>query len=117
MGSCGCCDHPGEFRFKGPDNSWYILQIYPSCQGCGTAAGITIYKFATDEMKDWGAEQLPIIDIPYDGKAIEVIHPRLFLEGLEAAELCENGFEGLEDDFYSIFRKTVWETNKQENNP
>lgn len=115
MGSCGCGDYRGDFKFKGPDGSWYVLALYPSCQYCDTPAGITLYKFNEKEMKEWAADNLPEVNIPYVGKGFEVIHPRRFLELLEKAELCENGFEGIEEDFYSVFKDAVWETHRQEN--
>ncbi len=112
MGACGCGDFRGDVKFKGPDGTWYILKLYPSCIYCDTPAGITLYKFSEEEMKDWAADELPEIDIPYVGKGFEVIHPRILREHLIEAKLYEEDYG---DDFYHEFQEAVWETHKQEN--
>lgn len=109
MGDCGCGDFRGDFKFKGPDNCWYVLEIYPSCDLCDTSAGITLYKFTEEDLKEWAAEGLPEISITYEGKGVEVIHPKLLIDRLFKAGTIQ---DEMEDDIYLEFKEAVWETHK-----
>ena len=46
----------------GPEK-WYVLEIYPGCQECGTswAVGLTLYEEGTDSWEWWGKDY-PVIE-------------------------------------------------------
>lgn len=62
MGSCGCGDGFGDFKFPGPDGIMYAVHVYPGCTYCRTGAGVSIYRYASE---DWRRETEDIPDLPW----------------------------------------------------
>ena len=98
MGKCGCGDFQGDFKFKGPNNITYVLQVYPSCDYCDNPAGIILYAMSPEDCKDWDVDTIPDIEIRDVGTLISVIHPKKLMEtiiqGIESYVA-----DGINDDF------------------
>lgn len=63
MGSCGCGDFAGKYRFPGPGDVVYVLETYPGCDYCDTPAGVVVHRFRdVDEERFW-FESLP--ELPF----------------------------------------------------
>jgi hypothetical protein len=108
MGACGCGDYQGEFKFKGPGNITYVMQIYESCDYCDTPAGVILYAFDPDEAKHLDVASLREEKITSDGIAIPVIHPKNLMQTIvESIEAC------IEDGISGEFRSAVWKTRKE----
>lgn len=106
MGQCGCGDFNADFKFKGPGNITYVLQIYDSCEYCETPAGVIIYAMNPKDCKMWDVEHLQEVKIEDVGTAFAVIDP--FELGKKLSKWLE--IEGAEGDFYSNFREVVWDS-------
>lgn len=92
MGQCGCADFCGEFTLPAPDGGMYVFGRYAPCEGCGTPAGIVVYKFGMDEIEMWHARDLPQLNID-----VERLIPVLSVESL-AAETKHEKLEILYED-------------------
>jgi len=115
MGICGCGEYDAVYRFKGPGEITYVVQIYPGCNECCTPAGIILYAFTEEDMELWDAIELPEFQIHNEGTGIPVIDPAILKgrmskvcgedteEAIMCEELIDNLFEGavsatIEDD-------------------
>ena len=106
MGACGCGDFQGDFKFPGPGNITYVLQVYPPCNYCETPAGIILYAMSPDDCNDWGVDAMPEINIKDVGTLISVIHPKelmtTIIQGIES--YIE---EGINDVFTSAIHQAI----------
>ena len=109
MGACGCGDFQPDFKFKGPGDVTYVVQVYPSCSHCDNPAGIIIYSFTPKEAEMWGLEHVPEKEITSDGTTIPVIHPKHIMstirEGIEAY---------IEDELPREFQNAFHKTQREE---
>lgn len=78
MGACGCGDFQGDFKFKGPGNDYYILQVYPPCAYCETPAGVIIYRMGKTDQTMWRVDEIPEVKILDIGTAIWVLDAEKF---------------------------------------
>lgn len=104
MGQCGCGDFDPDFKFKGPGDIVYVLQVYPSCDYCQTPAGVIIYAFAPDDQKLWRCDRIREVKIQDIGTAFGIVDPAVLAKKLE-----RTGFdiEGVEVDFNHAFLDAV----------
>ena len=106
MGQCGCGDFNGDFKFKGPGKTTYVLQIYSSCNDCDNPAGIILYAMSEEDCEEWSVEDVPEIEIQDVGTFFSVIHPRKLMESItEGIEVYVE--EGLHDEFRSAVFKSI----------
>ena len=99
MGQCGCGDFQGDFKFKGPGNKWYVLQVYPPCDYCETPAGVILYKFNKKDQELWRINEIPEVEIQDIGTAVWVVD----VECLKKDPV----FEDQETDIQHAFLKAV----------
>ena len=107
MGQCGCADYSGDFRFGGPGDTTYVLQVYPSCEYCEMPAGIAIYAFSPDECEDRGVAALPEIDFDSAGRLLGVVDPGRVKENWSRAAGDPELLEYMEPDIRSGFIDAV----------
>lgn len=62
MGSCGCGECVGQYKFPGPNNTWYTLEIYRPCNYCKTPLGTIIRHFSGEDIEMFDIENLPDLD-------------------------------------------------------
>ena len=76
MGQCGCGNYGGEFRLPGPGKDIYVIEFYGGCKDCDTPAGIVLYRMNEQEQAQWGALDLPELDMKnWDaGRLLPVMH-------------------------------------------
>lgn len=99
MGDCGCGDFQGDFKFKGPNNDWYVLQVYPPCDYCETPAGVIIYRMGKEDQELWRVDEIPEVKILDIGTAVWV---------LDAEKLKRNDvFEDMETDVHHAMLEAV----------
>ena len=114
MGQCGCGDYQPDFKFKGPGDIIYVVQIYPSCYYCKTPAGVIIYAFSPEDQQDWDVDHLPEVEISDIGTCVGVINPSDLAQKLKTHLECD--IEGCEVDYHSAFTDSVYkqiEDNKR----
>jgi hypothetical protein len=105
MGVCGCGDYQPEFKFKGPGENWYVLQLYPGCSHCDTPAGVIIYNMSPEASKTWGVEETEEKIISEEGTAVTVIDPSIIKQHL--AKYLKDTAEITADDFMDGHFRTV----------
>lgn len=107
MGECGCSDFRGDYRFRGPGDLTYVLQVYESCDDCCTPAGVVLYAMNPDECRDWDVESIPEIQVPYVGRLVAVLDPKILGPAM-ARELGEE--EDAIQEALRAFRGAVYDT-------
>lgn len=116
MCECGCANFHAEFKFKGPNNTHYLLGFYDSCQDCDTPAGFIFYQMTDKEMREWGVEDTPVTEIGYEGKVFPILHPRILREMMikdrGVGRDDDLGID-IEDALTNCFREAVWATRKE----
>jgi len=114
MGSCGCGDFVGDWRIPGPGKDVYVLEVYPGCQDCGTAAGVTLYQFTPAEARTWGVEEIPGLPLDAGGLALAVLDPKVLAKLMAKwakPNVSEYDADGLVHDAVSAcFKDAVRET-------
>lgn len=117
MGECGCADFNVQYKFRGPDNTYYLLAFYDSCEYCDTPAGFILYKMNEKKMKEWAVDDMPITEIEYQGSVFPVIHPRilkeLMIKDREVDKESELAFD-IEDALSNCFRKAILVTREDQ---
>lgn len=116
MGECGCADFNVQFKFKGPDNTYYLLAMYDSCEYCDTPAGFILYRMNGKEMREWGVEDMPATEIGYEGKVFAVLHPKILrdmmIKDRGVGRDDDLGID-IEDAMTNCFREAIWATRKE----
>ena len=108
MGACGCGDFQGHYKFSGPEDITYVLQVYTGCRSCDTPAGVIIYAMDPEELGLWGAEDLPDLPFTNGDASIPVLHPKKLHDKLMECMkwMAEEALgEGMRD-----FGRAVYET-------
>lgn len=76
MCECGCGDYAAFAKMQGPPGIIYAVELhYPCNNGCGTPAGIVIYRFDEAEAKSWEADKLPEVLWTHDETFVPVLLP------------------------------------------
>ena len=116
MGQCGCADFSGDFRFRGPGDMTYVLQVYPSCEDCGLPAGIILYAFSPEDCEDWGVAAIPEIEPDGVGRLIGVVDPKRIRENWSKAagdpELLEYMEPDIQEGFVDAVNHEIRENRK-----
>lgn len=73
----------------GPDGKWYVIGIYYGCKYCDAPLGLNIDLFDDDDMRSWGAWELPIIGGPE--------RPNFGIPTINPNELTAGIFNALDD--------------------
>ncbi|MCK5602285.1 hypothetical protein KAR91_10460 [Candidatus Pacearchaeota archaeon] len=80
MGTCGCGDGVGDWKFPAPDGNWYTLRIYRGCKDCHTPWYVIVARLTPEEAADFEVEHLPDLkfrsyakDDPNGDAAVEII--------------------------------------------
>ena len=110
MGVCGCGDFYGDYKFPGPGDITYVLQIYPSCNICHRPAGVVLYKFNPENVKQWDVEEIPDLEISNIGTGIGVIDPNILKRHM--GEIFKGWAAEMANDGVSEFRDAVFDTIK-----
>ena len=97
MGICGCGDFQPDFKFKGPGDTWYVVQSYPSCNYCDTPAGIILYHFDAQDAEMWDLAHIKEEKILSDGTYLPVLYPKKLKEKF-VKYLGKEFAEGLADE-------------------
>ena len=101
MGQCGCADFNVQYKFKGPNNTFYLLCVYDSCEYCQTGVAVILYKMSYKECQHWGIEDIPITELTSEGKWIPILDPEILGEMV--------GKSYTEDEIDAdLIRETVW---------
>lgn len=129
MGACGCINNEIPiYRFPGPNELTYVINVYPSCSYCDTPAGVTIDLIGDEELKFLGLEHveevfqdrkrvdlgpgIPVIDKNVLKKAIIDAIPRHeALDDFGAEEVASETLEKFSDVVYETVRE--WQKQKK----
>ena len=82
MGACGCGDFQGDFKFQGPGDLVYVLQVYGGCEDCHTPAGVILYAMTPEDQVLWDVSHIPDLEIRDEGSCIPVLDPKRLCDGL-----------------------------------
>lgn len=107
MCQCGCADFDGDFKFKGPGDITYLLQVYPSCEDCEMPAGVVIYAFSPEDCENWGVDAIPEISLDNVGRLVGVVDPGRVKENWSRAAGDPELLEYMEPDIRSGFIDAV----------
>ena len=107
MCQCGCADFSGDFKFKGPGGTTYVLQVYPSCEDCGLPAGVIIYAFSPGDCENWGVASIPEIALDDAGRLVGVVDPQRVKENWSRAAGDSELLEYMEPDIRRGFIDAV----------
>ena len=110
MGACGCMDFYPEFVFKGPARSTYVLQIYHSCESCGTPAGVVLYKMNPKEAREWNLDQVRKEEISIVGTCVPVIDKSILTEMTMNQFRGDDAAQEILDDALDVFKEASFET-------
>jgi hypothetical protein len=119
MCECGCANIIGHLRFPAPDGDVYILDFYPGCRDCDTAAGITIYRFTPAETEEWHVTDAKPVNVDNTGFPLSVVSPRLLSDAMTKWLGSNDDYDaegaiqdGIAECFYDAARKTFdeWES-------
>lgn len=72
MGACGCGEQNEVARFPGPDDTVYVLEIYPGCSGCDESPCIAINKLSKYDMDFYDLNDLSQLKFREDGIGVAV---------------------------------------------
>lgn len=124
MGQCGCRDFHPNFALPGPDGSVYCLQIDPGCPDCDAhQTGLVVQKLSGDEVRDWDANHLPVLELkPVDGadfqeRTILIVDPEHITNSLveyvgAAYGAWDGDKEGLRDAVREALRGAVFKSRQ-----
>lgn len=56
MGTCGCGDYAGDYKFPGPEGVMYSVGVQPSCHYCQVPRTLVVYRHKADD------DFLPMVD-------------------------------------------------------
>ena len=115
MGQCGCGDFQGDFKFKGPGDIVYVLQVYLSCDECDNPAGVIIYKFSPEDCILWDVKEIPELDVSGVGSLIGVVDPKKLVDMWDEAG-GQLKYLDLSDEFRSAVLKEI-KNNKRAYKP
>jgi len=109
-------------RFPAPNGDVYILDTYEGCRECGTAAGVTLYRFTTAEAAEWCVDDASILPVDNMGTGVSVVDPRIlkqmmleWLAGYGGEYDAEGAIQdGIDECFLAAAMKTVGEWDKHD---
>ena len=100
MGECGCASNFGHFKLPAK-SGWYVFDLYPGCEACGTPMGFIIEHCAIDEKS--------IEDVPDIHKMISTGECSISIPLFELSDLIDS--EEIQDmgppDEYETFQEAV----------
>ena len=116
MCECGCGELHPIAKLPAGDGSWYLLEVYPGCQDCGTSwgLGVTLIRETDDE---WEYHRsVPTAEFgPYGNWGTQILNTeilkKLFMESTgDDDDLSETNFAFSEfvsrDGLRSVFHET-----------
>jgi len=116
MGQCGCGDYRGGYKFKGPGNIIYVIEIYQPCMDCESPAGVTIHKFGKEEQEFWDVDSEKDLEFNEIGMAnLPVLDPKKLKERA-AGYFDEYDMDDfINNEFVSAWADTLeeWENRKR----
>jgi hypothetical protein len=93
MGQCGCGDGSGHYKLRTADG-WFVLNLYPGCQGCDTPAGVQVLYYPDSSTMLTNIEDLPdltdkVKQAEFDGILLPVFDFHKLVESDALEELPE----------------------------